>query len=902
MKLRSRFAFWWTVLSLFPVLHPQASQGFHSLVAAGWEPALEEADHGVKPFPHVDRANNKDNVNSSNTIVPGVAGTVYALAVDKKGALYVGGTFTIAGTTNANNIAKWDGQKWTPLGSGMGGSNACVYALCVGGNAVYAGGSFTTAGGVVVSNIAKWDGNQWLALGSGVDNTVRALAMIGTDVYAGGLFTNASGNAANYIAKWNGKQWSPLGWGVGGYYWGNAVYALAVSGTNLYVGGMFIRVDERFYTSSVARWDGSSWEGLSTGLDGEFPVVAALAVSGTNVYAGGEFTRPGLNNIHYIAKWDGGNWCPLASGMDNWVGALAIRQGDLYAGGMFTTADGSPANYVAKWNGTNWLALGSGANSVVNALAEFGSYIYAGGYFGTNYPNGYYVAKWDGNEWSPLIVMPPSIRTQPTNETVILGSTVKFDVTVDGTAPFFYQWRKNGFSIAKATNSSLTLNNVTTSSAGNYSVVVNNSAGSVQSANAFLAVYIVTNQLKVSVNGRGAITPNYSNAWLQINSRYNITAKAGNGFRFVNWTGDFGEVLTNSPTLSFVMGSNLALVATFIDIARPTLIVTKPTAGQRLSNQLFAASGKVTDNGFGGTVWYRLNWGDWTTARGWSNWTASLPLIPGTNNVSLFAEDESGNKSVTNSVRFQYVLTNQIEIMETGMGTISPNYSNAWLEVGRNYSVTATPGSGFKFMGWTIATNWVGSSTSTNKVLQFMMASNLTLRATFADTNKPTLTITAPAAGQKMTNAMATFVGTASDNWKISGIWYQLNGNGWRVVSTTSGYTKWSQTVTLLAGTNILQAYAQDVGGNFSTTNSVSVISSNTFMLMLSVGTSQPLSSNGLTFTLQLSSNLNGHIEYSTNLFNWQSWTNFKGANSVITFRDPDATNSTERFYRAVIP
>jgi hypothetical protein len=92
------------------------------------------------------------------------------------------------------------------------------------------------------------------------------------------------------------------------------------------------------------------------------------------------------------------------------------------------------------------------------------------------------------------------------------------------------------------------------------------------------------------------------------------------------------------------------------------------------------------------------------------------------------------------------------------------------------------------------------------------------------------------------------------------------------------------------------------LGGNYSTTSSVSFISSNTFKLQLSLGTTKPLLTNGLTFTLLLSSNLNGHIEYSTNLLSWISWTNFNGSNTAITFRDPAATNSPERFYRAVIP
>jgi len=111
---------------------------------------------------------------------------------------------------------------------------------------VYAGGRFTTAGGVSATNIAKWDGSSWSGLGSGMtgdfNTSVYALAVSGSDVYAGGRFTTAGGSAANYIAKWDGSSWSALGSGMGGVYevLPPVVSALAASGSDLYVGGVFV--------------------------------------------------------------------------------------------------------------------------------------------------------------------------------------------------------------------------------------------------------------------------------------------------------------------------------------------------------------------------------------------------------------------------------------------------------------------------------------------------------------------------------------------------------------------------------------------------------------------------------------------------------------------------------------
>jgi hypothetical protein len=93
-----------------------------------------------------------------------------------------------------------------------------------------------------------------------------------------------------------------------------------------------------------------------------------------------------------------------------------------------------------------------------------------------------------------------------------------------------------------------------------------------------------------------------------------------------------------------------------------------------------------------------------------------------------------------------------------------------------------------------------------------------------------------------------------------------------------------------------------DLGGNFSTTNSVSVVSSNSFTLQMAFTPVPSLKPDGLTFSLQLSTGLNGHIQVSTDLINWTTLTNFVGTNSTITFGDPAATNSNRRFYRAVVP
>src|SRR5215210_475016 len=58
--------------------------------------------------------------------VNGVDGYVYAIAMAGDGSVYVGGSFTVAGNTVANNIAKWDGTNWSALGTGPNGGVGAI--------------------------------------------------------------------------------------------------------------------------------------------------------------------------------------------------------------------------------------------------------------------------------------------------------------------------------------------------------------------------------------------------------------------------------------------------------------------------------------------------------------------------------------------------------------------------------------------------------------------------------------------------------------------------------------------------------------------------------------------------------------------------------------------------------
>jgi uncharacterized delta-60 repeat protein len=430
--------------------------------------------------------------------------------------------------------------------------------------------------------------------------------------------------------------------------------------------------------------------------------------------------------------------------------------------------------------------------------------------------------------------------------------------------------------------------------------------GNISLTNSVNFVYVVSDRLTLVINplAGGTVTGVMNGQLLEINQAYSATAQSNGtgGFVFANWTACAGEVLTNKPVIRFVMQSNLCLQANFVDVAKPTLAITAPTANQRWSNApLFTVRGTAKDNVQVSNVWCQADngvWGAATLGTGRTNWTIDIALVRGTNTVRAYAEDAAGNRSLTNSVNFVYVVTGRLSVLAAGKGTISPNYSNAWLEIGRQYSMTAKASSGYVFTNWVISTNWVGGVATNNATVQFMMQSNLTLQVNFADVTRPTNAIISPKPGQKV-NAVVTATGTASDNAQVAAVKYQLNSNAWAVAT---GTTSWSAAMSLLKGTNVLRAYALDASGNKSTTNIVTFVSTNDFQMNLSVGSAHPLTGSGLDLYLQVTPGLNCRIESSTDLVFWATLTNFVGTNVPMHFSDPAAPNYDRRFYRVVSP
>lgn len=89
--------------------------------------------------------------------------------------------------------------------------------------------------------------------------------------------------------------------------------------------------------------------------------------------------------------------------------------------------------------------------------------------------------------YSIVTIDPPTLAEQPQSATRLAGAVAEFKVKANG-QDLAYQWQKDGTDLAGATNATLTLGAVKKSDAGSYRCVVKNSAGSVTSNAATLAI------------------------------------------------------------------------------------------------------------------------------------------------------------------------------------------------------------------------------------------------------------------------------------------------------------------------------------------------------------------------------------------------------------------------------
>jgi trimeric autotransporter adhesin len=313
------------------------------------------------------------------------------VAVVSGATLYVGGGFTHVGPVTGSAVQldvstgtvvtgfpELDGSVYTAVSDGTGG-------WYIGGNFTKVGGQFHVGLAHVLADntVSSWSPHARTGNDGGI---VYALAVSGSTVYVAGSFTSIGWYARNNIASVDGVTGDLTAWipDANSY-----VRTLVLSDTTVYVGGAFTTIGgqtrNRIAALSTVTGSATAWN-PNGGSD-----VSAMVLSDATLYVGGSFTSIGGANRSYIAELSpitglARPWNPIANGP---VTALAVSGSRVYAGGIFTSIGLHPRNRIAALDpgtgeATAWDPNASGGgSSAVTALAVSGTTIYAGGNFST---------------------------------------------------------------------------------------------------------------------------------------------------------------------------------------------------------------------------------------------------------------------------------------------------------------------------------------------------------------------------------------------------------------------------------------------------------------------------------------------------------------------------------------
>lgn len=302
----------------------------------------------------------------------------YVASIAKSGNdLYVGGVFAAGSSINIAKIDVTSGGTYgtvSATGTGMSGGtdDAVVEEIAVIGSNVYAGGAFGQAGSDAnADGFAVWNGTSWAAVAGAFTGSelVNGMAATGSTLYVGGQFsgadavgaTPARASTAVISLSDTTSEWSAMSTTQRGFTRSSSPLTaamLARSATEVYAAGRFTSTNDsttgdRITLNGIAKWNGTAWSALGTGISGGNAVVETLAWSGATLWAGGDFTSAGGIDATNIAKWDGTSWDSITCGARNGVSGGAVRgiapqsDGSIIVAGGFTNAGGN--RFIAQF-------------------------------------------------------------------------------------------------------------------------------------------------------------------------------------------------------------------------------------------------------------------------------------------------------------------------------------------------------------------------------------------------------------------------------------------------------------------------------------------------------------------------------------------------------------------------
>lgn len=334
---------------------------------------------------------------TDSSYLTNINGAVSVLATSGT-SLLVGGSFTKSKGVVQPSFSRFALTGATLVSTTATGarSNATVSAIIAtpdGG--VIVGGYFDLAGETLVKNLARFSATAVLnATWTPAPNAqVSCLALSGSDLYVGGYFSEVSGVSRSRLAKLSltGAGAVDSTWNPGA----NAEpFALHIAQNKLHIGGNFTQLGgtARNQLGRVAlTGEGAIDADLMTGLNGSVRTITSV---GDYLYVGGSFTAFGNTNHAGLARFNLVSGAPdtqwrITSLTSGNVTALHYKDPWLYVGGSYSFwgPSGLMVYSICRIEtgatatlDPNWRP-GTSIGADFNFLTSKGDYLYAGGGF-----------------------------------------------------------------------------------------------------------------------------------------------------------------------------------------------------------------------------------------------------------------------------------------------------------------------------------------------------------------------------------------------------------------------------------------------------------------------------------------------------------------------------------------
>lgn len=279
----------------------------------------------------------------------------------------------------------------------------------------------------------------------------------------------------------------------------------------------------------------------------------------------------------------------------------------------------------------------------------------------------------------------PTITTQPVSKQLAIGQTSSLTVVAAGSPPLSYQWFKDGTEIAGATTSVLNIGPASSSDAGDYSVEVSNSLGTVRSATA-----------TVVVSAAPVIVSQPTNQTVSLNESVTFTVQAAGSNLSYQWykgatpiSGATGPSFTINSAKATDVGTYHVVVTNFagsvssdnvtLTVISPPTITSQPVSTTVGKGNSVSFTVNATGTGTLTYQWFK----DGTAISGATSKTFTIAAAADSDEADYYVEVSNSagptrSNTVTLTVRDAPTITSQPQTINRNVGQSA------------SFSVTAT--------------------------------------------------------------------------------------------------------------------------------------------------------------------------------------------------------------------